>query len=111
LEGEGVTQYRKRLAAELKQHSPAWKNVDVAGLYGAAFDVAETQIFADAEREARHPTNIPKGEVVTRVTSDAVGRPITRFFASHPGAVWDKFKPPFRYVKRWGDEKTGVPVF
>jgi hypothetical protein len=90
-------QYRQRMANAFRRHSPTWKDVDVSVIYGKGFDVAEAQILADAQREALHPTNIPAGTLIERITTDRSGRQISHFFGD-PAAWMDQFKAPVRNV-------------
>jgi hypothetical protein len=100
LRGETTMQYRQRMAKRFKQHSPTWKDVDVSIIYGGGFDVAESQIFADAQREAKHPTNIPVGTLIERIEPDAAGRSISKFYGD-PGVTWAPFKLPTRRITGW----------
>lgn len=80
LDGESLLGYRKRLAAEMKPHSPTWAKVDLAAIAdGAAFDVMETQVYADAERTAMRPTDLQAGQLREMRHTDATGRTITTF--------------------------------
>jgi hypothetical protein len=98
LQGESPLGYRQRVASELKRHSPAWRDVEVRTLPTAAFEVAERQIYADAEREARAPTNVPAGQLIERVERcDKTGRCISRFFGD-PEVTWGPFKLATRSV-------------
>jgi hypothetical protein len=97
LEGEGALGYRHRVANDLKRHSATWRDVEVRSLPLAAFEVAEKQIYADAQREARAPSNVPRGQLVERIESDRTGRHITKFFGD-PAACWDMFKAPHKNV-------------
>ena len=110
--GERLLQYRARLLNNFKKFSQKFKDSDLAKVHdSAAFAAVENEIYGAAEHELTHPTHLAAGAMVARETRDATGRPITRFYSSDPGVVWNKFKAPFRFVKRWGDEKNGVPVF
>jgi hypothetical protein len=114
LQGESPQAYRKRALTDLKQFSPTWRDIDLFKLPTEAIDLAEKQIFADAQQEAVKPTalSLPKdGSVVTRVRFDEVGRPHKSYHALDSGVIWNRFKLPTRFVKRWGDEKTGQPCF
>jgi hypothetical protein len=110
--GERLLQYRTRLLSNFQRYSPRFKGADLSKVHdSSAFAAVENEIYRDAEHELTHPTHLAAGAMVARETRDATGRPITRFYSSDPGVVWNKFKAPFRFVKRWGDEKNGVPVF
>lgn len=63
LEGEGLVDYRKRLATKLKSYSPAWKSVKFSVLPEEAFSIAENQVYADAIAAASNPTDLEAGEL------------------------------------------------
>jgi hypothetical protein len=69
LEGEGLMDYRKRLATNLKMHSSMWKNVKLSKLDEEAFEPIETQIYADASSAAANPLDLEAGELrmVTKI--------------------------------------------
>lgn len=63
LEGEGLVDYRKRLATKLKAHSPVWKGVKFSQLPEEAFGIAENQVYADAISAAANPIDLEAGEL------------------------------------------------
>jgi hypothetical protein len=63
LEGEGLVDYRKRLATKLKSYSPTWKSVKFSQLPEEAFGVAENQVYSDAIAAATNPTDLEAGEL------------------------------------------------
>jgi hypothetical protein len=63
LEGEAIIDYRKRLATKLKGYSTAWKSVKFSQLPEEAFNIAETQVYADAVSAATNPTDLEAGEL------------------------------------------------
>jgi hypothetical protein len=63
LEGETIIDYRKRLATKLKGYSTAWKSVKFSQLPEEAFNIAETQVYADAIAAATNPTDLEAGEL------------------------------------------------
>jgi hypothetical protein len=69
LEGEGLMDYRKRLATNLKMHSSMWKNVKLSKLDEEAFSPIETQIYSDAASAAANPLDLEAGELrmVTKI--------------------------------------------
>src|SRR5215472_3940508 len=69
LDGEGLLDYRKRLATKLKSHSKIWGNVKLSVLPEEAFGIAETQIYDDAANAASHPADLQAGELrmVTKI--------------------------------------------
>src|SRR5215469_4701344 len=76
LEGEGLVDYRRRLAAKLKMHSPVWKDVKLSQLPDTAFGIAETAIYSDAEGAASRPIDLQPGELrmVTKIDPVTGGR-------------------------------------
>jgi hypothetical protein len=79
LNGESLLAYRKRLANGLRQHSKAWKDVDVFKLDAVVLGVAEPQIYADAMSAARNPVDLPADELREVTTMDVTGRRTTKF--------------------------------
>lgn len=96
LRGEDLMAYRKRLATGLKQHSQAWKDVDLAKVDASVLGIAEGQIYADAAKVAAHPTDVPEGVLIERVTQDPTGRRISTF-VGQPSAWTSQFKTPRLY--------------
>jgi hypothetical protein len=93
MERENHTAYRRRLAEALQQHAPNCKDFNIRHSTGTAFDVLERQIKSDAEREARHPTQIPEGTLKETVSYDQAGRPTYSYWGS-PGVCLDNFATP-----------------
>lgn len=79
LHGEKPIDYRKRLAAKFAKHSPTMKDVRLDSLDGAAFDLVEREIYADAQTAARAPANLPNGRLIPIVRKDSTGRQITEY--------------------------------
>jgi 8-oxo-dGTP pyrophosphatase MutT (NUDIX family) len=92
LNGEDVLAYRKRLAAPMKSHSAAWKDVDLSKLEASVFEIAEAAIYADAAEAASRPASTGNGPVMRTRTSEA-GHKITEFFDSRPSWM-DAHRPP-----------------
>jgi len=69
LEGEGLLDYRKRLATKLKSHSKIWGGVKLSVLPEEAFGIAENQIYDDATTAAANPVDLKAGELrmVTKI--------------------------------------------
>jgi len=86
LVGESLAAYRLRVANKLKTHSPAWKDVNlgVVAADGAAFTIAERQIYADSVTAANAPTDLQPGQMreVHRVNPATGGR-VTMFFGKN----------------------------
>lgn len=109
--GESEHDYRVRLLSKYKAHSAPYKSADLSKIGDATvFDAIEDAIYADAMLAANNPTDIAPNVLIPRTRQDATGRKITKFIGT-PGACWNRFKMPYRFVKRWGDEKTGQVVF
>ncbi len=101
LSGEGVIDYRKRLATELKVHSTTWKDVDIIRMDEASFAIAESMILKDAAVAARAPTDLKVGELRAIVRTDSMtGQRITEFAGSASFIAGMKRQP--RHVKRIG---------
>jgi hypothetical protein len=100
MDGERLNDYRRRLLQPLKELSPTWKAVDIPRAEDV-LRVAESQIYADAAREAAHPSNVPPGQLVERITQDQAGRQITRFYGDVE-QCYGMFKYPAKAV-------TGFP--
>jgi hypothetical protein len=105
MERENETAYRRRLAEALQQHAPNCKDFNIRHSTGSAFDVLERQIKSDAQREARHPTQIPEGELRQVTRYDQAGRPFYEFLGS-PRAWMDNFAPPKRYITSIMDNRS-----
>ncbi len=98
--GETLLQYQRRLLGKFKDHSPAWKSVDLAKLDSDALAVAERQIYADAMRAAMNPESVEGGSLRQVITTDDTGRRIRKFYGD-PEACWGAFKQPARIVTGW----------
>jgi hypothetical protein len=64
--GERITPYRRRVAREHQQHSPAWRDVDLNTLSGQSLRNAVSQIFADSIQASSSPASY--GEELRCVT-------------------------------------------
>jgi len=93
LNGEDVLAYKKRLAAPMKQHSAAWKDVDLAGLEASVFAIAEAAIYADSMEAAIHPTVAPEAGLRAVTRDTGTGHKVTTFYG-RPGAWMDDFRAP-----------------
>jgi hypothetical protein len=69
LEGEDVMDYRKRLAKDLKIHSPRWSKTKFSRMDDETFGQIEEQVYADATTAAANPVDLEAGELrmVTKV--------------------------------------------
>ncbi|MEI1397552.1 NUDIX domain-containing protein [Klebsiella pneumoniae] len=79
LHGESPIDYRRRLASKLAPHSAEMKGVKLDAIDGAAFNLVEDRIYADAQVAARNPASAPAGRLIPIVSRDEAGRQITRF--------------------------------
>lgn len=93
LNGEDVLAYRKRLAAPMKSHSAAWKDVDLSKLDAAVFDIAETAIYADAMDAAVRPVDSPEGGLRAVTKDTGTGHRVTTFYGK-PSDWMDDFRAP-----------------
>jgi hypothetical protein len=91
LVGETAIDYRKRLAAKYKAHSPKWKDADLNALNDSILSIAEGDIYADAKAAAAQPAEASAGKLYPVVHEDQTGRKITEWKGDK--SVWmDQFK-------------------
>lgn len=93
LNGEDILAYKKRLAAPMKQHSSAWKDVDLAGLEASVFAIAEAAIYADSLEAAIHPSVAPEAGLRAVTRDTGTGHKVTTFYG-RPGSWMDDFRAP-----------------
>jgi 8-oxo-dGTP pyrophosphatase MutT (NUDIX family) len=93
MNGEDVLAYRKRLAAPMKSHSAAWKDVDLSKLEASVFDIAESAIYADAAQAANRPVDGFENGPRARTRQLATGHTVTEFFDNRPSWM-DSFRTP-----------------
>jgi 8-oxo-dGTP pyrophosphatase MutT (NUDIX family) len=93
LNGEDVLAYRKRLAAPMKSHSTAWKDVDLSNLEASVFDIAESAIYADAMDAAVRPVGSPEGGLRAVTKDIGTGHRVTTFYGK-PSDWMDDFRAP-----------------
>jgi 8-oxo-dGTP pyrophosphatase MutT (NUDIX family) len=92
LNGEDVLAYKKRLAAPMKSHSSAWKDVDLTALDASVFAIAEAAIYADAQSASMRPADNARGEIA-RTRQLSTGHTVTEFFDNRPSWM-DSFRTP-----------------
>jgi hypothetical protein len=93
LVGETAIDYRKRLAAKYKEHSPKWKGEDLTALNDSILSIAEGDIYADAKSAAAQPAEAAAGKLYAVTHKDRAGREITEWKGDK--SVWmDQFKAP-----------------
>jgi 8-oxo-dGTP pyrophosphatase MutT (NUDIX family) len=93
LNGEDVLAYKKRLAAPMKSHSAAWKDVDLGALDASVFAIAEAAIYADAQSASLRPADSAGRGEIARTRQLSTGHTITEFFDSRPSWM-DSFRTP-----------------
>lgn len=100
MDGELIPGYRRRLAKELKAHSPNLKDIGLEAIGDdAAFGILETQVYADAMHAARNPTTVAEGQLRSVPKTDLTGRTITEF-VGQPRAWMSQFSAQPRRVSR-----------
>lgn len=87
--GENAIAYRKRLADGLRKFSAKFKEERVDSLSGAAFDIVESQIYADAQEASKSPDILGPGQLRAITRMDR-GREITEY-QGDPQATWAPF--------------------
>jgi hypothetical protein len=102
LAGERLLDYRARLASEYKKYSRSFKDSDLHKIGDpTAMSGIEDVIYADAAREAVHPTGgFRPGELRAVVSQDATGRKITKYYGD-PGACWNHHHGVYAHVTRF----------
>jgi hypothetical protein len=90
-DGESITAYRRRVAREHQQHSPAWKGVDLHTLSGQALRNATAQIYADSIAASEAPASYPNTLVERRLRDPISGQTRIEFYGS-PSAWTNQFK-------------------
>lgn len=91
--GETSSQYRRRSTRLIKQHSPTWKDVPderlaTAFADDASFSIVENQVFAEAARTARNPSNVARGQL--RMIEKKRDGHTVREFVGEPRAWMDE---------------------
>jgi hypothetical protein len=103
MQGETLFDYRARLATKFQQYSK-FKDAKPGSLASCGcpnlLTALEDQIYLDASA-ALASGSTGNGELVAITRMDAANRPITRYVSSNPGACWDQFTPPPRFIKRF----------
>lgn len=89
LPGESPISYRKRMADGLRKFSTKFKEERVDSLSGAAFEIVEGQIYADAMAAAKRPENLPPGQLRKIIRNDS-GHTVTEYMGD-PKAAWRNF--------------------
>jgi hypothetical protein len=97
LQGEAPPGYRRRLLEGLQKHSPDWKDIPLSAIADAALAAPEARIYADAMHVARHPPDLPEGELREHNTVTAGGHRVTEFYGA-PSAWMRQFQGNRRQV-------------
>jgi hypothetical protein len=97
-DGERISAYRRRVAREHQQYSPAWKGVDLSTLSGQSLRNATAQIFADSIAASESPESY--GETLREVRRrDPVSGQVRIEFYGSPSAWTNQFKSGAMHVK------------
>jgi 8-oxo-dGTP pyrophosphatase MutT (NUDIX family) len=98
LDGETLIAYRRRLANGLKEHSKAWKDIDLKVIADdAAFANIENTIYSDAEQAGLHPADMGEDFLREIKSKDSTGREISTF-VGRPSAWMNQFAAPKRML-------------
>lgn len=89
LPGEAPIAYRKRMADGLRKFSEKFKSERVDALSGSAFEVIESQIYADAALAAKRPDILPAGQL-RQITRNDSGHVVTEYIGDAE-AAWAPF--------------------
>jgi hypothetical protein len=101
---EPLTTYRHRLAKALARYSPSYKNINIGELRGGTLDVCEQQIYADAAREAKAPTDLMPG-MLRMIEKKRDGHTIREFHGLSPAVWMNAFAGPVQ-LRATGTWKT-----
>lgn len=100
LVGETPIAYRRRLAANLKQYSPRWKDVNLDLISDeTAFTPIEGQVYADATEFAKKPNDISVGKIREVKRNSDSGHAITEFFGAEGTHFVKQFTRPARRAR------------
>jgi hypothetical protein len=102
---ENGKQYEDRVIPVLQKFAPGYEEVKVDSLYGANRELVVNQIYNAAAAEARHPTQIPEGELRQVTKRDQAGRPFYEFYGS-PRSWMDNFAAPKKYLTSIMDNRS-----
>jgi hypothetical protein len=104
MQGEPLPDYEARLVRPYQKFCKQFPTADLANI-GCQITrrAVAAQIYKDALQEAVHPTSLSlrPNELREVIKNDSAGRPVTHYVSSDPGACWNKFAPPIRYVTRF----------
>jgi 8-oxo-dGTP pyrophosphatase MutT (NUDIX family) len=101
LMGEQVPAYKRRLASMIQPHSERWKGLALNTLPDPAFANAENDIYADAQKAARTPTDLAPFQLRAHKSESQAGHKITTY-TGDPAAWLMQFQPPVKHqLKAW----------
>src|SRR5271163_3750013 len=93
--GEPVMAYRRRLAGQLKEYSPRWKDLPLEAVRADAFEAQiEAQIYQDAAIAAKNPV-VPEGELRCIPGETYSGAKMNTYFGS-PSAWMNPLAGPVK---------------
>ncbi|WP_158781595.1 NUDIX hydrolase [Pantoea sp. BAV 3049] len=102
LSGEKPMAYRRRMMIQLQEHSADYKTVDLSAIADSALlNVAEKQIYADAQKSAS--LSVGPGMLREIKRADATGRQISTF-EGDPAATWGPFQSGKRQVTSFNNQ-------
>lgn len=102
LSGEKPMAYRRRMMIQLQEHSADYKTVDLSSIADSALlNVAEKQIYADAQKSAS--LSVGPGMLREIKRADATGRQISTF-EGDPAATWAPFQSGKRQVTSFNNQ-------
>lgn len=97
--GDSRASYVLRHLEKFKEHSPAWKGIDLTpvSVDEKVLDIAASQIYAAARDAASNPANVPNGTLRAITTRTPTGHIETKFMGS-PAAWMNRHAPNKRFV-------------
>jgi hypothetical protein len=98
LDGQTLIAYRRFLASSLKEHSAAWKAIDLNVIADdVAFSNVEKTIYADALQAGLNPVSPSEDFLMEIIKEDVTGRKISEFVGK-PTAWMNQFTQPKRML-------------
>lgn len=92
--GERPSAYRRRLADGLRKHTKSFKTETIHdSVSGAAFDIIEDRIYAEALDEAKNPSRNDAAFVLREIVTHPNGK-TRRDFYGDSRVAWAPFMPP-----------------
>jgi len=104
LPGEKPTAYRRRLADGLRKHTKTHKTETIHdSLTGRAFDLVESEIYAEAEAEAKNPTRNDSVGMLIETKSTGLGGKQVSKFTGDPTVAWAPFATPRTLITKFNN--------